>query len=47
MQFDEETNSLYALYPGNHASKSYFFDAASFNSPETRFITLYGNLSDS
>jgi len=46
VQFEHDTNSLYALYPGNQASISYFFEAASFKAPDTMLITLYGRPKD-
>ena len=35
VQFEQDTSSLYTPRVGNQPSKSYFFAAALFNSPET------------
>lgn len=39
VQFEHETSSLYASYPGNQASRSYFLAAASLSAPETMEMT--------
>lgn len=43
VQFEQDTSSLYVCEAGNHASKSYFLAAASFNAPETMDTTRYGS----
>eukprot|EP00209_Acetabularia_acetabulum_P001775 EC096842.1.p2 GENE.EC096842.1~~EC096842.1.p2 ORF type:complete len:178 (-),score=13.01 EC096842.1:30-563(-) len=42
VQLEHETSSRNVLDAGNHASKSYFFAAALFNSPETMLTTQQG-----
>mmetsp|Transcript_5911 Transcript_5911/g.23945 ORF Transcript_5911/g.23945 Transcript_5911/m.23945 type:complete len:326 (+) Transcript_5911:1133-2110(+) len=42
VQLEHDTSSRNVLLEGNHASRSYFFAAASLSSPETMFTTWYG-----